>query len=118
MQRLAQDHNSSGLPSSSLSSLAREERGSHVLEDQDLDVLARTTAWECASDQAQLGMALTVWRRPSQSMPLSMACQSLTDTPAMDDGFRVPIVVASAIQRNAKQLSTCASVPVCRYMAP
>jgi hypothetical protein len=60
-------------------------------------------------------MALTAWRRPSQSMPLNMAYQLLMDTPAMDVGFRVQIVAASAIQHTAKQLPTWALVPVYRY---
>jgi hypothetical protein len=40
-----------------------------------------------------------------------MAYPLLTDTPAMDDGFRVPIVVASTIQHIATQPSTWEMVP-------
>ena len=118
MQHQARDHNSSGLPSSDSSSLAREERDLRLQECRGLGAIARMTAWKCASDQARLDMVWTVWRGQSQSMLLSMACPSLTDTPVMDDGFRVPIVAASAIRRTAKQTSTWAVMPSYRYMAP
>jgi hypothetical protein len=68
-------------------------------------------ALACAIDQAQPGMELTAWRRLSQSKLLNMAYPLLTDTPAMDDGFRVPIVVASTIQHIATQPSTWEMVP-------
>jgi hypothetical protein len=63
-------------------------------------------------------MVWTAWRRPSLLMLLNMAYPSLTDTPVMDDGFRVPIVAASAIRRTAKQTSTWAVMPSYQYRAP
>lgn len=71
----------------------------------------------CAFAQAQSDMELTAWRRPSQSKLPNMAYQLPTDKPAMDDGFRVPIVVASTIQHIATQPSTWAMVPSYQYMA-
>jgi hypothetical protein len=47
-----------------------------------------------------------------------MAYQLLTDTTAMDDGFRVLIVVASAIQHVATRPLTWAMVPSYQCMAP
>jgi hypothetical protein len=75
-------------------------------------------ALACAIDQAQPDMELTAWRRPSQSKLLNMAYQLLTDTTAMDDGFRVLIVVASAIQHIATRPLTWAMVPSYQCMAP
>jgi hypothetical protein len=76
------------------------------------------TASVCVLDQAQPDMALMASRRSSQSKLPKMAYQLLTDTPVMDDGFRVPIVVASTIQHIATQPSTWAIVPSYQDMAP